>query len=197
MGYGSKMLKSFVDSNHLEDGLLFWLKEHTIWKIRSICKRYTERICRSIAFARIGWLNYDFDANTVWQLLEFKLKRIYPVLLNGNAIQEKEDMDALLEAIALCKRLKEENYDEKYYTAHDEKWGPIQSKTDRVARRDQKGRPIAFHWDVYRVNANTPELEHQERAEFVSIFMKSHSDFVADVDRLNEIFKKHLNTWWD
>lgn len=202
----SKAIKgSFPYGYKPEMGWIFWIKEHTIWKIESLWNRYTERIARSYAFAKIGWLNYDFDAHTVWELLEFKLKRIHPVLVNGHAVQKDEDMNALLEAIEICKRLKDEDYDDKYYAIHDAKWGELETNLDRrdsnsdedVASRDEDGKPLSFFWRSWRKNANTEELKEQEREETRAIYENSHKDYIADLDRLNEIFKKHFKTWWD
>lgn len=191
----SKALKRAI--RHVENyGFLFWLKSVTIWPISDCYSRYSERIKRSLAFAKFGWLNYDFDAHTVWGLLSFKLKRIYPVLLKGHAIQEEDDMKALLEAISICERLDRENYEGKYLDAHDFKYGKIKSRHDRVASLDANGKVLSYYYDQWRDGVNK-ENEEQERVEFRECFESAEKDLQADVDRLFYILKNHLRSWWD
>lgn len=151
------------------------------YTVESFFNRYIERISRSLAFAKRGWLHYDFESAYLYDIMAFKLKRIYPVLKNGYAVQEKENMDALKEAIAICERLFAGNYDDKYHKAHNKKWGKIDILDDKR----------------HRVKAKTPAQKEQERKEFMKCWEDGEKDRIADLDRLNEILKKHEPTWWD
>ena len=82
-----KSKKSWLDYIKV-DGVLWRICEYTVFPLQNNYYMIKERVSRSIAFARIGWLSYDFDAHTIWELLEFKLKRVHPVLLDGHAIQD-------------------------------------------------------------------------------------------------------------
>lgn len=193
----SKALKgSFPYGRRPEMGWIFWLKEHTIWKLESLWDRYTERIGRSYAFAKHGWLSYDFDAGTLWPLIAFKLKRIHPVLVNGHAIQEDEDMNALLEAIAICERLGNDEYENQYYELHNKKYGELDMKSDRVASVDADGKPLTYYCDMSRPGV-TPENEAQERAELRTVWENGERDLQADMDRLAFLLKNYSRKWWD
>src|ERR1035441_7076711 len=106
-----------------------FITDKITYPIEKLYNRYVERIGRSFAFAKIGWLNYDFDATSLFDLMAFKLNRIHFALLNGCAYQNPKDMKALLEAAAICKRLFDENYDDKYGELHEKKWGKLKIKT--------------------------------------------------------------------
>lgn len=170
-------------------------KEHIYWPLQSFYNRYTERIGRSYAFARIGWLNYDFDASTIWDLLQFKLKRIRITLQNGHAIQYKEDMAALDEAIAITGRLYKEEYMDGYYRAHDKKWGKIRSK--HIPNRNEKGEIVTYTWLTSRRKANTPSKKKRESQELRRYYDLSEKDRVADLERYFEIIRTHSQKWWD
>jgi hypothetical protein len=178
------------------DGWWFWIKEHTVYWLEDRYHRYTERIGRSWAFARIGWLNYDFDFSTTWDLLAFKMKRIHKTLEEGHCVQEKEDMGALLEAIAICERLSLDQYKLKYHEEHDKKWGELETNLDEVASRDEKGHPLSYRWKSWRKGVK-PENEEQERQEFRQCWEKGENDRLADLDRLNVILKTYSMRWWD
>lgn len=172
-----------------------FIKWEILYKIEGLYYRYKERIGRSLAFARFGWLNYDFDASTLYDLMAFKLKRVHAALLVGHAVQEDEDMDALKEAIALCERLYNERYEHKYNEEHDKKWGEIES--EHIPIPDKDGKVRTYEWRSSRKGANTPELKEKERKEFMLCFENAEKDKHNDINKLAEIFKKYLNRWWD
>lgn len=143
-----------------------------------------ERIGRSYAYAKFGYMNYDFDSAYLYDLMSFKLKRIKKCIENGIAVQEEEDMKALDETIAIIDRLRVENYEEKYEPEHDAKWG----------KADFKFKP-SFH--SVRKNVNTKEEKAQEWKERLAIYDKAEQDRKNDIDRLAEILKTHALAWWE
>lgn len=116
-----------------------------------------ERISRSYAYAKFGYMHYDFDALFLYSLMSFKLKRIHKCLKNDIAIQRDGDMKALEEAISVCDRLFMDNYEDKYLD--------ILLNTKNIKKR-------------------------------LVIYNKIDNERNSDIDRLAEIFKKHLLTWW-
>lgn len=170
-------------------------KTYIYWPVEHNYRVYSERISRSFAFARIGWLNYDFDSGFLYDLMSFKLKRIQKVLLDGHAIQENNDMDALKEAIKICDRLRECNYEDKYLRQHDKKWGGIRSK--HIPNYDENGKHTTTTWQTSRAKAKTPKQKTKERNEFRVCWESGEADRLADLTRLFEIFKNHERTWWD
>ena len=170
--------------------------KYRYWDVESFFSRYVERIKRSTAFAKMGWLNYDFDSAFLYVVMEFKLRRIEQSLKNGMGVQEKENMDPLKELIKIVGRLGNGNYDSKYHDIHNKKWGNI--KTKHIPRDvDKNGKVTTWTWETSRKNVKTQEQEKQERKEFLMCFELGERDRLADLDRMNEILKKHAPTWWD
>jgi hypothetical protein len=205
MSFQSKALKeNYFGKDDKEHGklvtILLYLpklvREHIYYPLESLYSRYTERIGRSYAFAKIGWLNYDFDSHSLYDLMAFKLARIHKALVDGVAYQDDEDMNALLEAIKLCNRLYDEKYDDSYQDEHDKKWGEIKSE-HIPCKWDAKGKISMYQWKTSRDGVQTPEQEAIEREEWKKCYEQGEADRIKDLDRLNELFKKHLNSWWD
>ena len=159
--------------------------------------KYKERISRSLAYAKFGWLNYDFDFGFTYNLMEFKLKRLLKCLENGHAVQEEEDLNALKEMIKVVRRLHRERYDEKYLRLHDKKWGKTETLSIPKVGEDGKIRHYEYKsWKNSTKNASE-EVKAQERREFRECWEKAEVDRCNDVDRLAELIKKHGPRLWD
>jgi hypothetical protein len=170
-------------------------KEHVYYPIDSFINRTRERASRSLAFAKHGWMHYDFESAYIYDIMAFKMKRIYACLQDGHAIQHDEDMKALKEAIAICERLFAGNYEDKHYRAHDKKWGKMKTKT--IPEYDANGKHLHSRWESSRPKAKTPAQIKKEREDLKKVWENGEIDRKADLDRLNEILKKHEPTWWD
>ena len=161
-----------------------------VYPIQDKYSMYRERIRRSYAFARRGWLNYDFESAYLYDLMAFKLRRIHAALLAGHAVQEKEDMKALREAIKICERLFDGRYADKYYKEIDKKFGKI--KTKDIPNEDG-----TTSWEITRTKVKT-KLQHQKEREAIKkLYVDAENDRKADIDRLAEILKNHEPAWWD
>jgi len=158
---------------------------------------YKDRIQRSLAYAKFGWSNYDFDASYLYDLLAFKMQRLYDCLENGYVVQQKEDMEALKEAIQICKRLYKDDYKDKYLKIHDTKWGT--PKREFTPNYDSKGQVISYSLKIYRKNTRgaSEKIKKQERKELVECFKKGEADRKNDINRLAYLLKKYDHTWWD
>jgi len=172
-----------------------FIKWEILYKIENFFHIHKERFGRMIAWARFVQYSYDFDAHTLYDIIAFKLIRVYAALSDGNAIQENEDMNALKEAISVCERLSKDTYNRKYLEEHDKKWGKLEEET--IPQPDKDGGVRSYLMNMWRNNANTPELEQLERKEFVICYENGEIDRKADIDKLAEIFKNHLARWWD
>lgn len=170
-------------------------KMYFYYPIDSFISRTYERVSRSLAFAKHGYMHYDFESAYIYDLMAFKMKRIYKCLKNGHAIQNDEDMKALKEAIVICERLFKGDYDAKYYKLHEKKWGKLKSK--HIPEYDENGKIKHYIWESSRAKANTPAKKKKEVADLRKIWEYEENDRKADLDRLNEILKKHEPTWWD
>lgn len=169
---------------------LDFLKETFFYPVESFYHTYTERIKRSYAFAKMGWLNYDFDSAFLYEVMIFKMKRIHKTLKNGHAIQEKENMDALKEAIKICERLYNGRYEDKYYKEIDKKFGKIKSE----CIPSENG---LTEWKMSRTKVKTKKQREKEREALRQLIINSDKDRRADIDRLAEILKNHEPSWWD
>lgn len=161
--------------------------------------RYKERIGRSLAYARFGWLNYDFDMACAWDLFEFKLRRLNKCLETGHAIQEQEDMNALQELIEIVKRQGDGTYEEYFLDEHDKKWGEIETRIE-PASYDKKGEVLTYSWHSWRKNSpeNGPvKLKKQERKEYRACYTEGEKLRVKDIKRMGEILIKFGLVWWD
>lgn len=170
-------------------------KRYIYYPVDAFISRTHERASRSLAFAKHGWMHYDFESAYLYDIMAFKMKRIYECLENGHAVQEDEDMKALKEAIAICERLFKGNYDDKYYKAHDKKWGKMISK--HIPEYDENGKIKYYRWESSRPKAKTPKQKEKEVADLRQIWVNEEIDRKADIDRLAEILKNHEPKWWD
>lgn len=187
--------KAITPFQKLKATIVYAFKEHIYWPIDNFVSRYVERISRSIAYARFGWDNFDWDHAYAWDLMSFKLKRLQKCLQNGHVHQEKADMDALKEMIKIIGRLKESEYDDIYHKIHDKKWGRSIRKTTPIY--DENGKIKHYRWESSKPKAKTEAQKTKERAGFLKCFELGEVDRLKDFDRMNEIMKKHMHKWWD
>jgi hypothetical protein len=180
------------------DKIKYYFKVKVLYPPQDFYRWNKQRISRSLAYAKFGWDNWDWDFASVYSLLNFKLKRLYACLENGHAIQEEADMKALKEAIKVTHRLSRSDYDRKYHRAHGRKWGKLESKTVPT-EYDKKGEPKMYEWISWRAGTKdaSEEIKAQERNEFKACFEKGEADHQKDIDRLAYLLKNHASSWWD
>jgi hypothetical protein len=139
-----------------------------------LCRLYdyyhmrVDQVKRMYAYALHGKYSYDFDAHSIYSLVQFKLKRVRRELIDGHAIHTDDEIQALDRAIRLCGRLHRDKYDSVYYRQHEKKWGKLQSKTNPIVRNDIQ----YYEWISWRPNANTEEEKQQELEEHLQLYSK-------------------------
>lgn len=177
--------------------VLYYFRHWIYYPLDNFYNLYKERISRSLTFAKFGWLNYDFDINYTYKLLEFKLKRLQECLESGHAVQQKDDVTALKELIKIVKRLYTEEYENKYHKEHDKKWGKLLSKT--IPNLDENGKIKNYSWKSWRSKLKNASKKNQEKEklDFLNCFTKGDLDRCKDINRMTEILKKHSRSWWD
>jgi hypothetical protein len=142
---------------------------------------YKEKICRSFAYAKFGWANYDFDYSSVYKLLSFKLSRLYNTLdKDPYHTFTPKDRKALLLAIKLCDNIVEDNYGDAYKEKHDKKWGELNFDGKNLDRSKVK----------------TKKQKEQERKEFLEIIKKAEEDAQQDLRDLGDILLNASRRWW-
>ena len=182
--------KELKDSNRLKSILGCFddsFSLHSLLKpyyaVTDFFTRLRERIGRSLAYAKFGYMHYDFDSAYLYSIMAFKLRRIRICLVNGLAVQEETDMETLDEAIDICDRLFGEDYEEKYDVIHSAKWGELEFLFEPT-----------FH--SVRKNINTEEEKAQEWKERLDIYNRAEQDRLVDIDRFAEILKTRAKAWW-
>jgi hypothetical protein len=175
----------------------YLFKKFLVWPFTDNYKYYKRKFKIARDYAVFGWDNYDWDFHCVYQLMEFKLKRLYRALENGVAYQEKEDMDALKEMIKIVRRLGRKTYENKYHRLHNGKWGEIQ--TSSTPNYDDDGKVRTYTWHSWRNSTEhaSQEIKDQERKEFLECYEKGEADRIKDVRRLAELLEKHSLNLWD
>jgi hypothetical protein len=199
----SKQIKNGKYSFTDPDDLNLWgkVKYHTKeWFYRLVTynyHRYKERISRSYDYAKFGWDNYDFDMGYVYDVLEFKLKRLQRSLTNGYSVQDPKDMEALTSIIKAVERLRKGEYDDKYLDQHDKVWGKIESKT--TPNYDENGKIKNYSWDSWRSGTKdaSKKVKEKERKEYLKCYDLGEKDRCEDIDLLAFLLKKHAPFFWD
>ena len=156
--------------------------ENPIFQVKRLCQWYWN----------VFRFDYDFDGHCLFAIIEYKLKRILPVLEKGHAIQEDNDIKALKLAIKLAGRLKEDIYDMVNYVRHEKKWGELKSWF--TPTNDGTG---SSYWNSSRPNAVTPEQKEQERADHLANSKSAYARMKREEKWLYDILHKYLRNWWD
>lgn len=165
-----------------------WLVESKFWYE---CTAVYERICRSLAYARFGWGNYDFDAGYALKLLEFKLKRLQNCLLTSNAhTPDKQTTQSLRLAIKLLQRLVKDEYS-YFYAQHNLKW--FGKKHPDIEFEPVEGGSL-----LRSKRTELPEEQQaQETAEIRAAFDADDALKTRDKQWLFAILAKYYEYWWD
>jgi len=144
------------------------------------------------------WNDFDWDEGFLLSILETKFLNMMKYHrdhshVEGNVVTTHE----LRECAEICYRLQNKNY----YTAdldaaHDAKWGKLEVQWT-PADYDKLGRPLTHRMDFMRDNATTEELKNQELQEQREIWATEERLKQADLDRLAELIRTRMETWWD
>jgi hypothetical protein len=199
--FNSKALKPFKDKPNS-----FWNKVNLWWYNSWLGKNFYDYKWKLIEAPiyhvkrLIEWqwnvfrFDYDFAGHCLFAIIEYKLKRLEKVLINGHAIQEDQDMKALKVAIKLAGRLKEDKYSDSFYRRHDKKWGEMKHWFTDV---DSNDRTKGSLWNHSRPNANTQEEKDQESKEHLANCYAAEDKTKREERWLYDILHKYLRRWWD
>lgn len=135
--------------------------------------------------------DFDFDGHSLFGIIEYKLKRLEKCLENGCAIQDPKDIKALKIMIKLSKRLMEDNYENRFYRKHDQKWGESIWWSARIEGS------TSTRCTFTRPNAKTDKQKARERKESLLGIELSNSIRLRDERWLYSLLSKHLRNLWD
>lgn len=165
-------------------------------------RSHIERAKRALAYAKLGYNNWDFDALTIEHYLAFKLKRVQNALINGHADltvdMGPKYMKALKLAIKLADKLSQGDCGYmRFMDLHNAKWGEGEMVFTTVpGSEDRPGGPYST-MDMVREKANTPELKEQERKEFLEAAYADDREQEKHRKLLYLIINKYICYWWD
>jgi hypothetical protein len=182
-------------------GFMYWWGDTKVYDVyRYITVRFPERLMRSIAFARHGWLNYDFDAHYVHELALFKLKRMKHCFIKyGHHSEECSNYKPKMKSLTLCIKLLEKYCKDEHQTihmdAHERKWGKLITWT--TEDRESKTYGTLYEWHSRRPNANTEEEKEQEHKEFRAAYDADYNRNERILATAYRIMAKYHRYWWD
>ena len=163
-----------------------------------------ERISRSFAYARFGWLNYDFDYSCIHELLLFKLKRmVYVFETYGYHSEECSNYPPKMKSIKLTIKLLEKycnNDYSRFLDMHEKKWGPRTVKhipVDALGNIVPREEAKYFRFKTSHKNAVTDAEIKQEREEFLKAYDKDEREKEKHLRWAYEIITKYHRYWWD
>lgn len=149
-------------------------------------KNFLLSIKKMIEYFPIIYNNYDWDQFFLWSLLAYKLKRMHKYLSeDGIAVQEQEDLDALLEAIQIVEDLEGEVWEHKAFESYHEKYPYTLDDIELYV--DEQGR------EVTRMKSLTEE----QKKDFAIAEAQAEQNFSRLINRLSEILKNHSLHWWE
>lgn len=155
-------------------------------------RQFWRKLARSVAYARIGWNNYDFDSGYVLQLLLFKLERLQNYLLTqGHTVQDKTTLQSLRLAIKLLNRLTNDNYS-YFYDRHNAKWNPT-----NIPMRFEKIENTELSEMVTFRHSLPAEVQAQESDELRAAFDADDALKTRDSRWCFNIIAKYYAHWWD
>lgn len=170
------------------------LESKETWKTKLVelfwpIVRIYRKVARSLAFAKLGWNNYDWDHAYLLTLMVFKMKRMQKACFEeGHHIPEKLPQQSLRLCIKLGEKLLKDDY--FYFTGlHNEKWGELEF----IEKTDESGRKYTGMG-----RSGVPkEKEEQERLEFMEAYKKDDSVKARDTRWFFGIMAKYQESWWD
>lgn len=141
--------------------------------------------------------DYDFDGHCLYRIIRYKLERIKPELINGNALHEDRDLQALDIAIKLAKRLQEDHYDMRAWDRHEKKWGKFHWEFEKIEGTESKPGGPYSRMESYWENVKTEEDKlkcNQERSDAMTL---AYNIMKREERWLFAILQNHLRRWWD
>lgn len=145
-----------------------------------------------------GWNlrnSWDFDAQTIYDILYLKLQRLYVVFnQNGhlvwNSSPDNKRMRKLSEAILLCKRIKEDYHENNMFADLEQRFGEVKMEFIPQSNGFSK-----MKLERSKVSTELQRLAYSQ--ELKKAFNKANKLKKADEDRLFKLLRENINVWWD
>lgn len=140
-----------------------------------------------------GWKlrkSYDFDGNTLFDIIHLKLERLYKCHRDHghcewNSSTETKLMKRLKEASELAKRLSDEEYTDKYSMRVFSNY--IGSEGDGFIYDSHK----KFHPEAKEIDSNLYSVMLKKALN------KDYKNYTNNKNRLFKLLDRYLDRWWD
>jgi len=149
-------------------------------------------IKKMLSYFSVIWKGEDWDADFLFELMEFKMKRMFYALENGSAEHEKDVLQALRICIKIMHRMSHRwEYHDRIWDRHDRKWGSFKTTFGPVLKNNCR------RMTMERENVKTPEDEEQERKEMFECADMEEKIMSRDLEIFGKLFAKYSRSWWD
>lgn len=136
---------------------------------------FTDFLKRCWDYIPLLWSDRDWDHAFLLNMMQFKIKRMKELHIRCKRhVGVEKTIKQLLICEQLLDRLAKDEYTDKTYQEHNEKWYPGMDIWDRLNERNPK-----------------------ESKEFRKIMDHGEYMYQQDVDLFCKIFKKYHRKWWD
>jgi len=141
----------------------------------------------------IIWRDRNWDHTFLYIILQFKLSNMEKYLRKyGSSINAEKDADRIKTCVNLLKRLMNDEYHDKVFKKHDEKWG--KPEFNWIELKDQ---PKYKELKIKRLNVITEKDKEQEEKEYDNLIKIGNYSKQQDIDYLFETIRKYHQGWWD
>jgi len=144
------------------------------------------------AWLPLIWRDRDWDHGFLFEMLEFKLKRMEKCLRNGIHLYADQTADKVKLCTQLLERINKDEYHEMVFRNHDKKWG-----RGEITFTDCEDREGMSELHIRYPNVKTEEDLEQQRKEYRALMKRPDELMQQDIDLLFETMRKHIREWWD
>lgn len=139
-------------------------------------RRFGEFLERCFAYLPLLWVDRDWDHAFLLNMMSFKIKRMKELHIRCKRhVGVEKTIKQLLTCEQLLDRMSKDEYTDKSYHDHNQKWFGGKCILDRL---------------------NDPK-DPKESKEFRRIMDHGEYMYQQDVDMFCKIFKKYHRRWWD
>lgn len=132
----------------------------------------------------------DYDATSLYPILQFKLTQLRKSLCKAPVVGIDEEIVRIIECIELCKQLEEDDFCKEEYAKHDEKYG----KLELISKENNNSKLIEC--DLIRDKADTDELKQKESEEFKEIAKLEDKRRQRAILKLFLTIANNHRKWW-
>lgn len=148
------------------------------------------RISKILSYLPILWNDHDWSEQSVFVLLQHKIKR-QKVGLLGDACHQSPTMYRKMDiCINLLDRLIKDDYYENVFKEHEDRWGALD-----IIFENRNPLKMTAGFDIYRPNARTIEEKRRELAESHVLYKREKDLREQDLQMFAKLFAKQVIHW--